>query len=91
MFLGIFIAGSSTTDLLVMFTVLSTLAYVCYVRYNRYKSLNKMIKKYPDPNVILQDHDIAVEIYSNIFRKEFPCKLSFLERKEIEKLTQTNF
>ncbi|KAG2234430.1 hypothetical protein BDF21DRAFT_357072 [Thamnidium elegans] len=72
MFLEIFIAESSMTDLIVMSTILSTLTYLCYVRYNRYKSLNKMIKKYPDPDVVLQDHDIAVEIYSNIFRKEFP-------------------
>jgi hypothetical protein len=33
-----------------------------------------MIAKYPDPNVVLQNHDIAMEIYSNIFRKEFPRK-----------------
>ncbi|KAI7893430.1 uncharacterized protein EV154DRAFT_561424 [Mucor mucedo] len=31
-----------------------------------------MIKKYPDPDAVLQNHDIAMEIYSDIFRKEFP-------------------
>lgn len=57
--------------------LLSFLIFGCYlvcVRYYRYKALNDMIAKYPDPNVILQNHDIAMEIYSNIFRKEFPCK-----------------
>ncbi|KAI8992143.1 hypothetical protein BDF20DRAFT_909817 [Mycotypha africana] len=47
-------------------------AYLIVVRYNRYKLLNEMIRKYPDPNIVLKNHDIAMEIYSNIFRKEFP-------------------
>lgn len=51
--------------------------YLAYVRFKRYESINRIIKKYPDPNVILEDDDIAMEIYSIIFRKEFPCKVIF--------------
>ncbi|RCI03599.1 hypothetical protein CU098_012653, partial [Rhizopus stolonifer] len=43
-----------------------------YVRYRRYQFVNNLIAKYPNPDVVLQDHAIAMEIYSNIFRKEFP-------------------
>ncbi|CEG77003.1 hypothetical protein RMATCC62417_11821 [Rhizopus microsporus] len=46
--------------------------YLVYVRYRRYEYLNSMIKKYPDPKIVLENHDIAMEIYSHIFRKEFP-------------------
>ncbi|OBZ84707.1 hypothetical protein A0J61_07245, partial [Choanephora cucurbitarum] len=46
--------------------------YLTYVRYRRYQHLHRLIEKYPNPNVVLENHDIAMEIYSDIFRKEFP-------------------
>ncbi|CAO3582232.1 unnamed protein product [Absidia cylindrospora] len=53
--------------------VIMGLAIYCgIVRHYRYKSLNEMIKKYPDPNTILESKEAASEIYSNIFRREFP-------------------
>ncbi|KAI9473456.1 MAG: hypothetical protein EXX96DRAFT_578039 [Benjaminiella poitrasii] len=45
---------------------------LCYVRYYRYRFVKSIIEKYPDPNIVLENHDVAMEIYSNIFRKEFP-------------------
>jgi hypothetical protein len=74
MFIQVLIAGASMTDLAMMSVVFSTLCYLSYVRYRRYQSVNSIIKKYPNPNIVLENHDIAMEIYSNIFRKEFPCK-----------------
>ncbi|KAI8366248.1 hypothetical protein BD560DRAFT_436208 [Blakeslea trispora] len=55
-------------------TVLGCLfvSYLTYVRYRRYQHVRQLIKEYPDPNVVLQDHDIAMKIYSDVFRKEFP-------------------
>lgn len=52
--------------------------YLVYVRYRRYEYLNSIIKKYPDPKVVLENHDIAMEIYSHIFRKEFPRKKAYI-------------
>ncbi|CAO3690843.1 unnamed protein product [Rhizopus stolonifer] len=52
--------------------LLMAVSYLAYVRHRRYNHLNRMIEKYPDPRVILENHDIAIEIYSDIFRKEFP-------------------
>lgn len=69
-----FLTSSSMADLFLTSFVVLVLGYLGYVRYYRYEHLNKMIKKYPDPDAVLQNHDIAMEIYSDIFRKEFPCK-----------------
>lgn len=77
MLLDLFILSASTTQLYILSLVLTVLTYLSYVRYKRYQALNKMIQKYPDPNIVLKNHDIAMEIYSNIFRKEFPCKYFF--------------
>ncbi|KAI8096668.1 uncharacterized protein BX664DRAFT_324573 [Halteromyces radiatus] len=53
--------------------VLMTLAIYCgVVRYYRYNVLNEMKRKYPDPNTVLENRDVAYEIYSDVFRKEFP-------------------
>lgn len=71
------IANSEMADLFLTSLVVLALGYLAYVRFYRYKRLNSMIKKYPDPNAVLQNHDIAMEIYSDIFRKEFPRKLIF--------------
>ncbi|KAI9281618.1 hypothetical protein BY458DRAFT_499131 [Sporodiniella umbellata] len=46
--------------------------YLLYVQYRRYENICSLIKKYPDPEVILQNSDIAMEIYGKIFRVEFP-------------------
>ncbi|KAI8070903.1 hypothetical protein BC940DRAFT_234999 [Gongronella butleri] len=48
------------------------LVYCSVVRYYRYQHLNAIKRKYPDPDVILKDLDAAYEIYSHIFRREFP-------------------
>jgi hypothetical protein len=74
MFLQVLIHGASTKDLLISGVIFSILSYLTFVRYHRYKFVKSLIKKYPNPNIILENHDIAMEIYSNIFRKEFPCK-----------------
>ncbi|CAO3608097.1 unnamed protein product [Cunninghamella blakesleeana] len=46
--------------------------YCGLVRRYRYDYLNEIRKKYPDPNMVLNDHQAAIEIYSHIFRREFP-------------------
>ncbi|KAI9307150.1 hypothetical protein BJ944DRAFT_198105 [Cunninghamella echinulata] len=46
--------------------------YCSLVQRYRYSYLNELRKKYPDPNTVLNDHDAAIEIYSHIFRREFP-------------------
>ncbi|SAL99999.1 hypothetical protein [Absidia glauca] len=52
--------------------LLGLAVYCGIVRFYRYKSLNDMIKKYPDPNTILHNNEAANEIYGNVFRREFP-------------------
>jgi hypothetical protein len=74
MLLELLVADAGWKDSLFMGFGVLLVSYLAYVRYHRYQILNDMIKKYPDPNVVLENHDIAMEIYSNIFRKEFPCK-----------------
>ncbi|KAG0747444.1 hypothetical protein G6F57_001640 [Rhizopus arrhizus] len=66
------IATSSYRSIAISSTLLVVISYLIYVRQRRYKHLHNMIKKYPDPRVVLENHDIAMEIYSDIFRKEFP-------------------
>lgn len=73
MFLEIFEVDAGLKESFFMGFGILLLSYLAYVRYHRYQLLNSIIKKYPDPNVVLENHDIAMEIYSNIFRKEFPC------------------
>ncbi|KAI9281617.1 hypothetical protein BY458DRAFT_552900 [Sporodiniella umbellata] len=46
-------------------------AYLGYVRYHRYAHLRSLIEEYPDPDVILKDHDIALKVYGTIQNKEF--------------------
>lgn len=74
----LFITGTSVSGLLLISIIFLVAGYLGYVRYHRYKFLNSIVNKYPDPNIVLQNHDIAMEIYSDIFRKEFPCKSYFL-------------
>lgn len=81
MFLQVLIHGASTNELLLSTILFSLLCYLSYARYQRYKFVNSIIRKYPDPNIVLENHDIATEIYSNIFRKEFPCKFAILQKK----------
>lgn len=69
------IATSSYRSIAISSTLLVVISYLIYVRQRRYKHLHNMIKKYPDPRVVLENHDIAMEIYSDIFRKEFPRNL----------------
>lgn len=90
MFLQVLIAGASMTELIMMSVVFFTLSYLFYVRYRRYQFLNSMLKKYPDPRVVLENHDIAMEIYSNIFRKEFPCKLLLLFYNKLKQFANTS-
>jgi hypothetical protein len=72
MILELLVADVSLKDSLFMGFGVLLVSYLAYVRYYRYRLLNNMIKKYPDPNIVLENHDIAMEIYSDIFRKEFP-------------------
>lgn len=74
MFLEVLMTEASHLQFLGVGGIFFGIAYLMYVRYHRYQFVNSIIKKYPDPNVVLENHDIAMEIYSNIFRKEFPCK-----------------
>lgn len=74
MFLEVLIAEASQLQLLGAASIFFGISYLMYVRYYRYQFVKSIIKKYPDPNIVLENHDIAMEIYSNIFRKEFPCK-----------------
>ncbi|KAI9279853.1 hypothetical protein BY458DRAFT_553633 [Sporodiniella umbellata] len=53
-------------------SLLLFVVYLGYVRYHRYAHLKHLIEKYPDPDIILKDHDIAFEIYGAIHHKEFP-------------------
>lgn len=48
--------------------------YMGIVRYSRYQNLNYLIKKYPDPQQVLDDLEIAKEIFAITMKKEFPCK-----------------
>lgn len=74
MLLEVLIAEASHLQLLGAASICFGISYLIYVRYYRYQFVKSIIKKYPDPNIVLENHDIAMEIYSNIFRKEFPCK-----------------
>ncbi|KAK4520456.1 uncharacterized protein ATC70_007968 [Mucor velutinosus] len=72
MFLEVLMADASQLQVLGVASIFVGLTYLMYVRYYRYQFVNSIIRKYPDPNIVLENHDIAMEIYSNIFRKEFP-------------------
>ncbi|KAI8972296.1 hypothetical protein BDB01DRAFT_861931 [Pilobolus umbonatus] len=48
------------------------IAYLGYVRYRRYEYVHSIIKEYPDPDVVLKDHDVAIKLFSHVFRREFP-------------------
>jgi hypothetical protein len=52
----------------------TVLVYLGIVRYLRYKNIKSIIKKYPDPQQVLDDPAVAKEIYSMTMSKEFPCK-----------------
>ncbi|KAF7729233.1 hypothetical protein EC973_004763 [Apophysomyces ossiformis] len=54
--------------------------YVSLVRYYRFRWVNSLRLKYPDPNVVLKDKKLALEIYSHTFRREFPS----LARESLE-------
>ncbi|KAI9494453.1 hypothetical protein BDB00DRAFT_787074 [Zychaea mexicana] len=46
--------------------------YLAIVRRYRYKYINALRRKYPDPNIAVQDSKIAAEIFNTTLRKEFP-------------------
>ncbi|KAI7868278.1 hypothetical protein BDF14DRAFT_1794893 [Spinellus fusiger] len=54
--------------------------YLLVVNHYRYKIINEIRRKYPDPKVVLENYEIAQEIYNNIFFKEFPL----ITRKSLE-------
>ncbi|KAI9281621.1 hypothetical protein BY458DRAFT_499148, partial [Sporodiniella umbellata] len=51
--------------------LLTTGTYMLYVWSHRHTYLKFLVKKYPDPEVVLQNHDIALEIFGDMFNKEF--------------------
>lgn len=51
------------------------LLYLATVRHLRYKNIKFIREKYPNPQDILDNIDIAREITSITAKKEFPCKV----------------
>ncbi|KAG0170055.1 hypothetical protein DFQ28_002597 [Apophysomyces sp. BC1034] len=58
----------------------STIFYISLVRYYRFRWVKSLRVKYPDPNVVLEDKELAFKIYSHTFRREFPT----LARESLE-------
>ncbi|KAI8645069.1 hypothetical protein BD408DRAFT_412196 [Parasitella parasitica] len=56
------------------------LLYIASVRHLRYKSINEIRKKYPNPQDVLDNIDIARQVNAITMRKEFP----FLGREGAE-------
>lgn len=48
--------------------------YLATVRHLRYKNINAIREKYPNPQDVLDNIDIAREINAITVKKEFPCK-----------------
>lgn len=48
--------------------------YLATVRHLRYKNINAIRAKYPNPQDVLDNIDIAREINAITTKKEFPCK-----------------
>lgn len=74
MFIEILLFEAGLKESCFLVSVFLLISYLMLVRFKRYQNLNRIIQKYPDPKVVLENDDIAMEIYSIIFRKEFPCK-----------------
>lgn len=48
--------------------------YLATARHLRYKNINAIREKYPNPQEVLDNIDIAREINAITTKKEFPCK-----------------